>query len=232
MITIVLIDVDEERKEKLINLISAHKDLVIQGTGKDNYEAIMLVKKFHPNIMLLDAALWVSTGIEISYTLKRYSASTEIVIFSSRVEDRLIQGMVNGKITSCLLMGSDMNRIAVILREINRGECYVNYQISARAFQILAGFIHGRPQEKGLHEEKANSLVPDFSQTELRILRLIAEGYSSKEIAQTLLLKDGTIRNYISSIIQKTGMKTRIQVVLYAIQNGFGKSKGFHSLEA
>ena len=223
MIKIVLVDIDEEGKNKITNLISSQKDLVIQGTGKDNYDAIMLVKKFQPDIMLLDASLGIADGVEICCTLKRYSPSTEIVIYSSRVEDSLIQEMVKGKITGCLLIGKDMDRLAGILRRIHQGECYVNSQITARAFQILAEFFRGKVSESQIPNGKQQSLPKGFSKTELKLLHLIAEGQSSKEIAQTLCIKDGTVRNYISSVMQKAGLKNRTQIALYALQNGFGK---------
>jgi DNA-binding NarL/FixJ family response regulator len=240
----VLVNIDEEGKSRISRLISSQKDMLIQGTGKDNYDAIILVKKFHPDIVLLDATLGISDGVEISNTLKRFSPSTEIVIFSSHVEDCLIQGIVKGKITNCLLIESDMGRLAVILRGIYNGDCYVNPQITARAFQILGEFfqgkvpepsteasnqdqnqatVHGSPPGYEFLNEKDYCFPINLSRTELRILRFIAEGYPSKKIAETLSLKDGTVRNYISKVMQKTGLKTRTQIVLYAQQNGLAK---------
>ena len=225
MIKIVLVDVDEDGKEKLISQISSHKDLWIQGTGKDNYDAIILVKKFQPDIVLLDAALGISDGVEISGILKRCSPSTEIVIFSSRVDDRLIKELLKGKITSCLLIGKDMNNLAAILREVHKGEHYVNSQISVRAFQIFSSIVKENKAEIHKSDEKNLPLPTEFSRAEFKILRFLSRGYTSKEIAKSLDLKDGTVRNYISSIMQKTGLKNRTQVVLYALQNGIGKGK-------
>ena len=230
MIKIVLVDVNEEGKDQITNLISTQKDLMIQGTGKDNYDAIMLVSKFHPDIVLLDADLGIYDGVEITCILKRCSPSTEIVIFSSHVEDRLIQEIVKGKITGCLLLSKDMDRLAVILRGIYNGEHYVNSRIATRAFQILGEYFKGKVPEKELSREKSNFFALNLSRTELRILRLIAEGCTSKEIAQTLSLKDGTIRNYISQVMHKTGLKTRTQVVLYALHNGLGKKRLWNPL--
>ena len=226
MIKIVFVDINEEWKEKIANLISSHKDLMIQGMGKDNYDAIRLVKKFQPDIALLGANLGLSDGIEISYILKRCSPSTEIVIFSSRVEDRLIQGMINGKITGCLLLTKDLEYLAVILRSIHRGEFYVNSLISARAFEILASLSKEKIPDSRNLEEKYLCLPGDFSRAEFKILKFLSDGCTSKDIANSLGLKQGTVRNYISSIMKKAGLKTRTQVVLYALQNGLGKGKG------
>ena len=116
-----------------------------------------------------------------------------------------------------------MNRLAAILRGVHGGESYVNAQITARAFQILADFFRGKNPDAQMRDENGHSLLADFSRAELKVLRHIAKGCSSKEIAQNLGLKDGTVRNYISSLMQKAGLKNRTQIVLYAQQNGLGK---------
>ena len=110
-----------------------------------------------------------------------------------------------------------------ILREIHNGKHYVNSMITDRAYQILGDFYMGKNQPKSITEEKPNTLPAAFSNTELDILRLIARGYNNKEIAKSLYLKDGTVRNYISSILQKAGVKNRTQVVLYAQKYGLAR---------
>jgi DNA-binding CsgD family transcriptional regulator len=127
-----------------------------------------------------------------------------------------------------------MNRMEKILRDIYKGECYVNSHITVWALERMGKFIGGK---NCLHEKAAtvnacdnenakNIIKPgDFSKAEMKILRYIADEYVSKEIAGFLDLKDGTVRNYISSIMRKTGLKTRPQIVLYAKQNGLGKRK-------
>ena len=243
MIKIVLVENDARDKEAISSLISTQEDLVIQGSGKDNYDAIMLVKKFKPDILLLGAALEINRGIEISCILKRYSPATAIVVLSACVEDSLIKEMVKGSITGCLLKDSDMNRLAKIIRGIHQGENYINYRITNRALQILAGYYHGETRPRAVeplvpdrpgaagkfylpsknYRAKTKNPPADLSNGELKVLYFIAQGYSSKDIAQSLYIKEGTVRNYISSIMRKAELKTRTQIVLYAQQHGFGK---------
>ncbi|MDR0314153.1 MAG: response regulator transcription factor [Treponema sp.] len=237
MIRIILVDDDARSKEEITHLIASQNDIVIQGMGNDYFDAIMLVKKYKPDIALLDASLGFYDGNEIPCTLKRYSPGTAIVIICSSIKDSFIKGMVKGTITGCLLKDQDMANLEIILRNIYKGEYYVNSQITVRAFQILAGYFQKKAQlSRGTElvrkyiPEKAqpgnnNVFVTDFSKSELRILRYIAKGYVSKEIAKDLNLKDGTVRNYISAIMRKTGLKTRAHLILYARQKGFSASK-------
>lgn len=228
MIRITLVDNDAQAMANITNAISAQEDLLLQGRGKDSYDAIMLVKKFKPDIVLMDAALEFDNGVEITGILKRHSPSTAIVILSSRIEDRVIFGMARGTITSCLLLDTDMDSLVSILRLISQGIFYMSPKITARAFQILAE--HFREKVPGtravgakVQAEKNHFQPVNFSRAEFKILYFIAEGYSSKEIAKTLKLKEGTVRNYISRVMKKAGLKNRTQIALYAQQYGLEK---------
>ena len=238
MIRIALVDDDAQVIANMKTLISTQNDLEIQGMGKDSYDAIVLVKKFKPDIVLLNASLGINDGIEIPCILKRYSPSTAIVILCSCIEDRIIQWMVMGVITSCLLRDWDMARLASILRLISQGESYLSPQVKTRAFQILAEHFReaasGKktdffPKKKaGFQSANPSELIwsgplNNFSPAELRILHHIAKGYSCKEIVESLHIKEGTVRNYISRIMHKAGLKNRVQMVLYAQKHGLGR---------
>jgi DNA-binding NarL/FixJ family response regulator len=237
MIRIILVDDDARSKEEITNLMALQNDIVIQGMGNDYFDAIMLVKKYKPDIALLDAGLGFYDGNEIPCMLKRYSPDTAIVIICSSIKDSFIRGMVKGTITGCLLKDQDMTHLEIIIRNIYRGEYYVNPQITVRAFQLLARYFQKRSYLSS-RTEIIKKYVPEkvqpginyvfaagFSKSELRILRYIANGNVSKEIAKILNLKDGTVRNYISAIMRKTGLKTRAQLILFARQKGFGVNK-------
>jgi DNA-binding NarL/FixJ family response regulator len=126
---------------------------------------------------------------------------------------------------------TDMSYLAIILRGIYKGEHYINSKIMARAFQIFTKYYQKASFNKEIQAAelsyKKNKLnLTDFSKSELKILSYITKGYSSKDIAKSLYLKEGTVRNYVSSIMKKTGLKERTQIVLYAQQYGFDTAPG------
>jgi DNA-binding NarL/FixJ family response regulator len=237
MIKIILIDDDAQYKTRISKLIASQSDIVLQGMGKDYFDAIMLVKKYKPDIALLDADLGLCDGHEISCILKRYSPDTAIVIICSSIKDIFIQEMIKGAVTGCLLRDQDINHLEMILRSIYEGEYYLNSQIIVRVFQIMASYLQKKTYfpsvAEAVKESSPEKVLPgknyvitaDFSRSELKVLGYIAKGYVSKEIAGFLDLKDGTVRNYISAIMRKTGLKTRTQVAFYARQKGFGVNK-------
>lgn len=227
MISIVLVEQDIRNLDEISSLISEQKDLEIRGSGRDSYDAIQLVKKHKPDIVLLDTNEKIKKGSDISCVLKRYSPSTAIVFICRRIEDSLIHEMMKGAITGCLLKDSDLNHLGVILRDIHNGEPYINSHITARVFQILAKYyndkdhIHQENETVHSNRKSRQNTPADFSKSELKILRCFTQGYSPEEITKKLFLKKGTVRNYICSIMRKAGLSNRTQIVLYAQQNGF-----------
>ena len=224
MIEIILIQDDYSEYDKIAEMISVQKDMMIVGSGKDSYDAIRLVIKYRPDIIIISASAEIRDGMEIFGILKRHSPETKVVYICANVNDSLIREMAKKDIKDCLLSeNTDMKRLDMILRYIYRGDHYINSKISARAIQILAGYYNGSVFE--IYDEKNETPPADFSKAEMKILRLIADGHCSKDIARFLCFNEGTVRNYTSSIIKKTKLKNRAQVVLYAREYGFNRQK-------
>jgi DNA-binding NarL/FixJ family response regulator len=102
------------------------------------------------------------------------------------------------------------------------GNYYLSRDITSNAIALLSRFVqekNGSPSLALSPAEPAASL--SISKVEMRVARLIGEGLSNREIAETLKLKEGTVRNYVSFIMQKTGLKHRTQIAIYAFNNGF-----------
>ena len=232
MINLVLVENDVYFKKMMFDILSCQEDLAIRGFGNDYYDAIMLVKKHKPDIAVINSAL-DNSEMNIARVLKRYSPKTSIAILSNNIKDTLIKEMAKGTITNYLLKEYDIKQLASIIRGIYRGEPYINPRINARIFQILAEYyqIKGTYQREAANsinnEKKIHDFKENFSRTELEILHYISKGYTSKDMASSLFIKEGSVRNYISSILRKTKLKSRTQIVLYAQQYGF-KGEGMN----
>ena len=226
MINLVLVENDVYFKKMMFDNLICQEDLAIRGFGKDYYDAIILVKKYKPDIAIINSAP-DNLEIDIARVLKRYSPETTIVILSNNVKDNLIIEMAKGTITNYLLKEYDIKHLASIIRGIYSGEHYINPRINARIFQILADYyqikeIYQREASQLMNNEiKNHNFRENFTRTELEIIHYISKGYSSKDMASSLYIKEGTVRNCISSIMRKTKLKTRTQIVLYAQQYGF-----------
>ncbi|AEF80637.1 response regulator transcription factor [Leadbettera azotonutricia] len=225
MISIVVIDDEIQDIERIKYLLHSQGDLELRGFGKDGYDAIRLVRSIKPDIAILNISLALYCGVEISHLLKRDSPSTAIVAMGSQLDINLIKRVVNEAVAAYILK-EDFNHLAEILRKVHEGEYYFNPLICTQAFRILASLL--QKPAAGDYIPSACKKESDFpaglSRTEMKILALIGEGYSDKEIAGKLKLKNGTVRNYISRIMRKGCLKSRPQAIAYAIKNGLSIS--------
>jgi DNA-binding NarL/FixJ family response regulator len=218
MINTIVIDPEQKDRERINNSLSLHQDFNVQGLGQDGYDAIKLVTSFKPDIALLDVNL-DNYGVDVLPLLRRQSPSTLVVILASKLDDKQIAKALGNNIAGFLLKDSDLDKLPLILRNIRFGECYINHRVSARIIHIFSEMA-GKGREKKLFPRWVQPIPSGLSKTELRIMSYIGEGRSNKEIAEYLRLTAGTVRNYVSSAMHKTGLKDRTQMAIYALING------------
>jgi DNA-binding NarL/FixJ family response regulator len=223
MIHTVIIDTKQEDREKTKNLLALHKDFDIRGLGKDGYDALRLITSFKPDIAILDVNLDLINGIDVLPLLKRQSPATLMVILASKIDDNQISKALSNKIAGFLLKDSDLGRLPSILKDLLGGKYYMNPLVSARVFHIFHEISH-KGRSKNFLQKRIYPIPEGISKTELQIMSCIGEGRSDKEIAEYLSLKEGTVRNYISSTIHKTGLRDRTRMAIYALITGLTNS--------
>jgi DNA-binding NarL/FixJ family response regulator len=219
MIRTIIIDAKQEDRKKIHKLLSRHKDFDIQGLGKDGYDAVRLVSSSKPDIAILDLNLDIINGLDVLPLLKRQSPATLVVILASKVDDDQISKALGSGIAGFLLKDLDFNELPAILKDIHFGKYYMNPQVSARVFHIFFELLD-KGRQANFISKRVQPLPEEISKTELQIMCCIGEGRSNQEIAEYLDLTSGTVRNYISSAIHKTGVRDRTQMAIYALRNG------------
>jgi DNA-binding NarL/FixJ family response regulator len=215
MISFVLIDKLSSDRERIKMLLSSQKDFEFRGFGNDGCDALKLVLSHKPDVVIIDPAVDFYNGFEVSHLLKNRSPGTAIVMLGSCLDEHMAPEFITAPIAAYLLKEEDIDSLAGIVRKVKAGEFYVNQKIGCWAFQFLANILR-KKQSPVCH-----SPLPKLSQKEMRIFTFIAQGQSDKEIARKIGLKDGTIRNYVSKIMRKTGTNNRSRLTSYAINCGF-----------
>jgi DNA-binding NarL/FixJ family response regulator len=219
MIHIIIIDANQEDRKKLYKRLSRNKDFDIQGLGKDGYDAVRLVNSSKPDIVILDVNLDIITGLDVLPLLKRHSPATLVVVLATKVDDGQISKALGHGIAGFLLKDQDLDKLPAILRDIHFGNYYMNPRVSARMFHIFFK-LPGKDRQATFISDRVRPLPKEISRTELQIMNCIGEGLSNQEIAEYLNLRAGTVRNYISSAMHKTGVRDRTQMAIYALRNG------------
>jgi DNA-binding NarL/FixJ family response regulator len=219
MVKIIIVNHREQDRRLISSLLSAQDDFEIAGQGRDDYDAIRLAEALQPDVAIVGFHMEHITGVELIPLIKRRSPGTAVVLLSPWDDERHVCDAIDRGISGYLLQKTDMDKLANSVRVAYDGGRYVSERIFTRAFSALSELDRYRKISRRLFSEGKNSVSSRFSRTELQIIRFICQGQSSKEIAETLRLNSGTVRNYISAIMQKAGTRNRVQMLIYAFQN-------------
>ena len=235
MISTVIIDAQKEDRDRVTSLLSAQTDIRVLAHGKDGYDALKLIGSMKPDIAILDNHLEFIDGEEIPPLLKARSPSTVVVIHTSKISDYQIYRAVSNEVLGFVHKEADIDSFPWILKYVSQGGCFISPSFAARFLHLFSSMNWSNVDVYLSTEElpvktpvkRLKESVPPrddptgyLSKTELMILSRIGEGRTSNEIAKDLNLAVGTVRNYISFVMRKTGLNSRSQMVRYALRYG------------
>ena len=235
MINTVIIDAQKQIRDRVASLLSVQENIRVLAHGKDGYDALKLVGSLKPDIAILDNHLEYIEGEEIPPLLKARSPSTAVVILTSKISDFQLYRAVTNEVAGFVLKETDMDTLPSILKCISEGGCFISPSLAARILHFLSMINRSssdfylstdRPTGKTPHKRADGKFSSRedptgyLSKTELLILTCIGEGHSSGEIAKKLNVTVGTVRNYVSAVMRKIGLRSRSQMVRFAFRYG------------
>jgi DNA-binding NarL/FixJ family response regulator len=211
MIRIVIIDGKDSDRDNTKKMLSAQRDFKVVATGKDGYEAIRLADTYRPDMALLDINLSYLDGVKTASILNSRHPGMGVIILTHLEDEEHIRNAISNGVSGYLVKNKDMENLADMIRVIHGNGCL----ILPRA---AAGSVREEPLLKKERQFPAN-----LSRMELQIIRYIGKGLKNQEIAEKMRLKMGTVRNHISVILQKTALRNRTQLAVFALENGLEK---------
>ena len=233
MINTVIVNPQKQDGEKIASLLSARGDFNVLAQGKDGYDALKLIGRLKPDIAILDNQLEFIEGGEIPPLLKVRSPGTAIVILAAKMSDHQLFRAASNEVAGFVYKEKDMDTLPEILKCVSGGGCFISPYLAARVLHILSSFnrdtaLNQRAIAAGPGGSRCGIIKFPFKEDpagyltkmELQILTHIGEGNTSDEIASNLGLAVGTVRNYISSVMRKTGVRNRSQMARYAFFYG------------
>lgn len=218
MIKIVIVDGQAVYRDDLLVVLSAYNDFEIIGIGKDGYEAIKLTVDLRPDIVLMDIHLPLIDGVKVAAILKHRSPSTSVIIMTNFDHKEYVQQAIRSGVAGYLVKETDKDYLAGVIRVVYNGDCFLSPKIVTGIFHCISTIPYKTPLRVSENDKFQLSKISDI---EILIITYIGQGLSNKEIAEKLTLKEGTIRNHISSILHKTKLRDRTQIAIHAITQGF-----------
>jgi DNA-binding NarL/FixJ family response regulator len=197
-------------------------DFNLVGVGKDGYDLIKLTNEVNADVIILDLDIPLLDGLKTASSLHQRHPGMAIIIVSENIDDKTLVDAVCGGVTGFLLRDTVFDDITNAVRSVTNGNCFMSNALTMRTFNMFTHMVKrinsGSSDYPMVYETKKSQ--PQINRTELRITTFIGQGLSTRQISEILKLKEGTVRNYISLILQKTNLNHRTQIALYALKNG------------
>jgi DNA-binding NarL/FixJ family response regulator len=207
MIRTLIADDDAIIREGLRMIIETQQDMEFLGAASDGKEALELCRKYKPDIVMLDIRMPFMDGITAAQTMLEEKLSMPLLL-TTFDEPELILRALRAGINGYILKNSPAERILSAIRVVHAG---------GTVFQAdVLEFIRSRVSS---YQSGGNLFEMLLSPREIEIVKLIAEGLSNKEIGETLFVTNGTVRNHISTILEKTGLEHRTQIAVKYLKN-------------
>lgn len=199
---LIIIDDDPFVTGALKILLEANPNITVLASGSNGKEAVSLYRRHRPDILLMDIRMEEMDGLTASeQILQEYSDAKILLLTTFSDDEYIIKALLLG--AKGYLLKQDYATIVPALEAVASGQTVFGNEIISRIPSLM--------QQK----ESFDYHSLDINDRELEIIRLIAEGLSNKEIASALFLSEGTVRNYLSSILDKLHLRDRTQVAVF-----------------
>jgi two-component system, NarL family, response regulator DevR len=206
---ILLVDDHEVVRLGLKALLERHPNFEVIGEAGSAREAIELVGTLQPSVVVMDIRLPGTSGIEACEEIVQRFPETKVLMLTSYAEDEMLFSAIRAGASGYILKQIGGEELMRALEAVGRGEALLDPAVTQRVFQEV---------RKAVKEEEASAFA-HLSQQEKHVLLLVSEGKTNREIAKALFLGEGTVRNYVSSILSKLGVNNRAEAAAYAVEH-------------
>jgi DNA-binding NarL/FixJ family response regulator len=211
MISVCLVDDQNLVRQGVRSLLDLAQDIRVVAECADGAQAVQEIPRVKPDVMLLDLRMPNMSGLEVLQALAARNELPPTIILTTFDDDQLVlQGLKAGA-RGYLLKDVSLEQLVEAVRTVAAGGSLVAPMVTQR---LLAGV--GRMQNQFTSLEQPDPLT----ERETEILRLLSGGYSNKEIANSLKVAEGTVKNHVSNILSKLGVRDRTRAVLKALELG------------
>lgn len=212
-IRILLVDDQALFREGLNTLLSVQPDFEVVGEASNGEEALRLAAQLQPQVVLMDLRMPVLDGVTATRRLHTLLPDCRVLVLTTFDDDEFVFDGLRAGAVGYLLKDVSSDKLFEALRAAARGEYFLLPSITAK---VIEEFARVSPVAR----VPVEPLVDPLSAREIEILRLVATGASNKEIAEMLVIAEGTVKNHLTNILAKLSAKDRLQAVLKARELG------------
>lgn len=203
---VLIVDDDALIRESLKILLDLENDIEVIGTVSNGQEAYRFCQRERPDVVLMDVRMPVMDGVLGTKLIKESFKDVKVIILTTFKDDGYIREAIKNGAEGYVLKNQSSDSIIDCIRAVYKGNAVFQKDIA----DVLASML-----------EKEKKKKPDVNLTprETEIMKLISEGLSNKEISAKLYLSEGTIRNYVTALLEKLELRDRTQLAIYYLKN-------------
>jgi DNA-binding NarL/FixJ family response regulator len=197
-------------REGLEMILKLDANIEVVGLAQDGAEAVELAEEKKPDLVLMDLKMPGMNGVEATRRIHLNYPDIKILILTTYDDDSWLFDAIRAGASGYLLKDTPREDVIKAIKGTSEGRTYLDPTVAGK---LLSQFAD--------HQTQPSSLITDkLTEREADVLRLLARGLSNNDIAERLALSEGTVRNYISTILAKLGLSDRTQAAIVAIQHG------------
>jgi DNA-binding NarL/FixJ family response regulator len=210
MIKLIICDDQEVVCQGLNAIFSTAENLQVVGIGNNGMEALDLIEKHKPDVALMDLKMPIMNGIHATREIKEKYPDTKVLVLTTYDADAWLFDAIRNGADGYLLKDTSREDLINAIEEVHQGQTPLDSKVAGKLFHQLS--------KQALPGD--TTLGQDLTKREKGILKLISHGMTNAEIAQNLFLSEGTVRNYVSGILDKLQVDDRTQAAVLALRYG------------
>lgn len=191
-------------RKGLRGFLDTYPDIEVVAEAEDGAQAVALAREYVPDVILMDLLMPKMDGVTAIDQIMSFSPASHIIVLTSYTEDEYLFPAMRAGAQGYLLKDIEPEELVSAIRAAVHGQATLHPGVAARLVQGA--------------DRREDDALTDLSERELEVLRLIARGMSNKEIADVLVVAEGTVKSHVSNILSKLHLAHRTQAALYALR--------------